>query len=236
MGLGVFSREKKDPETLVSFGHIAKRCANRSNRTILENDAWKRREWVALGKLLEALFADQLGEVKIRSHGMTEADTIEHHGSLAAFISRRLERWAGISFASGRRPVQWDNLFTSTEAQSCADAYIRPCLIEEKVADQWLADHNIGARKRRAEGPENVSSRGPGRPSKSNELLRAKEILSKLEPTEIKKLIGQEKPTKVLLAKKVVKTFKLAVAPKTIINRYGKQLGDHIDALNYKIK
>jgi hypothetical protein len=55
-------------------------------------------------------------------------------------------------------------------------------------------------------------------------------------PTEIKKLIGQEKPTKILLAKKIVNRFKLAVAPKTITNRYGEQFKALLDALNYKIK
>ena len=227
---------KEGAEPLISFGEIAKLCANRSNRTILENKAWKMREWVALGKLLEALFADQLGEVKLRSHGMTEADAIELSGSLAAFLRRQLKEQGRITFASSGRPPEWDNSFTSVDAQSCADAYIRPCLIAKTVADKWLAAHNIIARKRRAEESERAASRGPGRPNKLNELLRAKEILSKLQPTEIKKLIGQEKPTKMLVARKMVEKFKLAVAPKTITNRYGKQFRALLDALNYKIK
>jgi hypothetical protein len=223
----------KGPQSLISFGEIAKLCANHFNRTIIENEAWKRREWVALGKLLEVLFADQLGEVKIQSDGMTEADAIELDGSLAAFISQRLKEWAGIGFVSDHRPVQWDDLFTSAEAQACANAYVRPCLIEKKIADQWLADHNIVGRKTRAVEPGNVG-RGPGRPSKSNELLRAKEILSTSRLARIKKLIGHEKPTKLLIARKMVEAFKLTVAPKTITNRYGEQFKAIIDALNSK--
>ena len=56
---------KKGAEPSISFGEISKLCANRFNRTILENDAWKTREWIALGKLLESLFGDQLGQVTV---------------------------------------------------------------------------------------------------------------------------------------------------------------------------
>jgi hypothetical protein len=222
---------KKGAELLISFGEIAKLCADRPSRTIIDNEAWKMREWVALGKLLEALFAGQFKEAKIRSEGMTEPDAIEQDGSLAEFLRRRLKVQGLITFASSRRPPEWDNSFTSVDAQSCADAYIRPCLITKTVADKWLADHNIVARKRRAEEPERGASRGPGRPSKLNELLRAKVILSKLRPTQVKEWIGQKKPTKKLIATKMVEACNLAVAPKTIINRYHKQLKLLLDAL-----
>ena len=222
----------KGPQSLISFGEIAKRCANHFNRTIIENDAWKRREWVALGKLLEALFANQLGEVKIQSDGMTEADAINLDGSLAAFLSRQPERWAGIRFASACRPPQWDSLFTSTEAQSCADAYVRRCLITTKAADKWLAGQNIVARKMGAEGPERQTSRGRGRPKKSSELSRVERFISGLissHPSMIRELLGGKKASKSSLAEKIAD--KIDIAPKTIRNRYHKQLVLVLDAL-----
>ena len=118
---------------LITFGEIAKLCADRWNRTILENEAWDRREWITLGKLLEALFNNRLGHVQIESYGMTAIDAVERSGSLSNFLNERLQQWLGIKFQliGGiiRRPPGWGKFVSSDEAQALADAYIRPCRI-----------------------------------------------------------------------------------------------------------
>jgi len=179
----------------ISFGEIAKLCADRSNRTILENAAWKRREWTALGKLLEAVLNGKLDTVQIRSHGMTEKDAIEHSGSLANFLKERFEEWLGLKFRSFggslSKPPEWDQVVSMPEAQALADAYLRPCCISKAAAEGWLRSQNIDLNKASKTSVSNVRSR-LGRPPKTQQLELAKKLLFSLpqDPEGTKKLLG----------------------------------------------
>jgi hypothetical protein len=231
----------------ISFGEIAKLCADRSNRTILENAAWKRREWTALGKLLEGVLNGKLGTVQIRSHGgMTEKDAIEHSGSLANFLKERFEEWLGLKFRSiGEslsRPPEWDQVLSMPEAQAVADAYLRPCCISKAAAEGWLRSQNIGMNKASKTSISNVRSR-PGRPPKTRQLELAKKLLFNLrqDPEGTKKQLGIQPGQNIhkikiagLIAKQVQKEPGKKIAWKTIINQLGAELVHTVDALNYK--
>jgi hypothetical protein len=222
--------------SLISFDEMARLCADRSSRTIVDNDAWIKREWVALGKLLEALFADQLGEVRIDSDGMTEADAIARDGSISNFIQQRLASWLRIKFQFGacvKRPRTWDGLSKNGEAQALADAYIRPCQVERSPAETWLLARNIRLPSSRAERalPTRLR-RKVGRPRKEAQLLQVGEIIEQLTSERIRELLGQDPPFQATLATRIIQTHHIDIKPKTVTNRYGRKLKRKLGALN----
>jgi hypothetical protein len=228
----------------ISFGEIAKLCADRWNRTILENEAWKSREWTALGKLLEALLNGKLGAVRIRSHGgMTEKDAIKASGSVPNFLKERFEKWLGFKFRSigESRPPEWDKAVSKVEAQAVADAYLRPCYITKARAEIWLRSQNIDVSKTSRTPVANIRYK-PGRPRMTLELeLARKQLINMRQDLEgTKKALGiqtRQNVFKTALARLVAKQVQeqgKKIAWKTIINQLGAELVHTVDALNYK--
>ena len=172
------------PSELITFGEIAELCANRSNRTILENEAWNSREWITLGKLLEALFNDRLGKVQIESEEMTEIDAEERSGWLSNFLNERLQKNLGIKFeligGIVRKPLGWGKFVSNTGAQALADAYIRPCRISRTAAYSWLRTQNIHADKEPKKHSPTQSPRKVGRPRAKTQLELSQELLADL--------------------------------------------------------
>jgi hypothetical protein len=233
------------PSELITFGEIAKLCADRWNRTILENEAWKRREWEALGKLLEAMFNDRLGPVQIESSGMTELDATERSGSLSNFLKERLYKWLRIKFQLiGEivcRPPEWGELVSNRHAQALADAYIRPCRISRTAAYSWLRTQNIHADKEPKKHPPTQSLRKVGRPRAKTQLELSRELLADLRksPQKARTRLGLQNGQKIWkrdIAKFISNEIRLkhdeTIAAKTIINKLGSELQKTLDALN----
>lgn len=230
---------------LITFGEIAKLCADRWNRTILENEAWKSREWVALGKLLEAMFNDRLGPVQIESSGMTELDAIERSGSLSNFLKERLHKWLHIKFQLiGEflcRPPEWGELVSNRHAQALADAYIRPCRISRTAAYSWLRTQNIHADKEPKKHSPTQLPRKVGRPRAKTQLELSRKLLADLgkAPQKARTRLGLQNGQKIrkqdiakFISKEVWLKHHETIAAKTIINKLGPELQKTFDALN----
>jgi hypothetical protein len=228
----------------VSFGEIAKLCADRGNRTILENEAWKTREWAALGKLFEALLNGKLGAVRIRSHGMTEKDAIKQSGSVANLLKERFEEWLGFKFrsigGSISAPPEWGKVVSTPEAQALADAYLRPCCISKTAVASWLKSQNIDANKTSKARVGNIRSKSRGRPRVTQQLELAKKLLINMrqDPEGTMKALGirpRQNITKIkiarLIAEQVQQKQHGKIAAKTIINQLGAELVLTVDAL-----